>query len=48
MEIQKQSELLTNIGGEELAGSGFEMEVPARLDGVTLESTTEARQEDAQ
>jgi len=47
MEKQQQSELLTNIGGEELAGSGFEMEVPTRLDEVTLESPGEAGQEDA-
>jgi len=48
MESQQKSELLANIGGEELAGSGFEMESPTRLDEVTLESLTEARQEDAQ
>jgi hypothetical protein len=48
MENQQQSDLLTNIGGEELAGSGFEMEVPTRLDEVTLESLPEAPQEDAQ
>ena len=48
MENQQQSDLLTKIGGEELAGSGFEMEVPTRLDEVTLESPTEARQDDAQ
>jgi len=47
MENQHQSDLLTNIGGEELAGSGFEMEVPTRLDEVTLESPTEESQEDA-
>jgi hypothetical protein len=47
MENQQQSDLLTNIGGEELAGSGFEMEVPTRLDEVTLESPTEESQEDA-
>ena len=48
MENQQQSELLANIGGEELAGSGFEMEVPTRLDEITLESPSEVRQEDAQ
>ena len=48
MENQQQSELLTNIGGEELGGSGFEMEVPTRLDEVTLESAAEAHQEDGQ
>jgi len=47
MENQQQSELLANIGGEDLAGSGFEMEVPTRLDEVTLESPTEESQEDA-
>ena len=47
MENQQQSDLLTNIGGEELAGSGFEMEVPTRLDEVNLESLTEVPQEDA-
>jgi len=47
MENQQQSELLTNIGGEELAGSGFEMEVPTQLDEIILESPAEA-QEDAQ
>ncbi len=47
MENQQQSDLLANIGGEDLAGSGFEMEVPTRLDEVTLESPTEESQEDA-
>ena len=47
MENQQQSELLTNIGGEELAGSGFEMEEPTWLDEVILKSPAEA-QEDAQ
>ncbi len=48
MENQQRSDLLTNIGGEDLVGSGFEMELPTRLDEVTLESLTEAHQEDAQ
>ncbi len=48
MKNQQQADLLTNIGGEELAGSGFEMEVPTRLDEVTLESLAEGHQEDAQ
>jgi hypothetical protein len=48
MENQQQSDLLANIGGEELAGSGFEMEVPTRLDEITLESPSEVSQEDAQ
>jgi hypothetical protein len=48
MENQQQSDLLANIGGEELAGSGFEMEAPTRLDEVTLDSPTEVREEDAQ
>jgi hypothetical protein len=48
MENQQQSDLLANIGGEELAGSGFEMEVPTRLDEVALESPIEVRQEDGQ
>ena len=47
MENQQQSELLANIGGEDLAGSGFEMEVPTRLDEVTLKSPTEESHEDA-
>jgi len=48
VENQQQAELLANIGGEDLAGSGFEMEVPTRLDDVTLESPAETHQEDAQ
>jgi hypothetical protein len=48
MENQQQSDLLTNIGGEELAGSGFEMEVPTQLDEGILRSPTEVHQEDAQ
>jgi hypothetical protein len=48
MENQQRSDLLTNIGGEDLAGSGFEMELPTRLDEVTLEGPPEMHHEDAQ
>ncbi len=48
MDNQQQSELLTNIGAEALAGSGFELEEPTRFDEVTLGSLTDVCQEDAQ
>lgn len=48
MHNQQQSELLENLGGEALAGSGFEMETATRLDDVSLDSPTEAGEEDAQ
>jgi hypothetical protein len=47
MENRQQSESFANIGGAELAASGFEMEVPTRIDEVNLESPTEVSQEDA-